>query len=88
MGLALAGGPPTIEIPDLIDAIAAIKPRVVIPMHYALPGSSMKMLQVTELTRHFPGQATRRIGGPEVELTRATLPITTTVFVLEPTTAG
>ena len=86
--LALAGGPPTIEIQDLIDAIAAIKPRVVIPMHYALPGSSMKMLQVTELTSHFPGQATRRISGPEMELTRATLPITTTVFILEPTTAG
>ena len=86
--LALAGGPPTIEIPDLLDAIKAIGPKVVIPMHYALPGSAMKMLQVQELTRHFPGAATRQLGASSVELTSDALPEQTTVFVLTPTTAG
>lgn len=35
--LALAGGGLTIALPDLDDAIAEIRPRVVIPMHYAIP---------------------------------------------------
>ena len=32
--LAVAGGPPTISLPDLKNAISLIQPRLVIPMHY------------------------------------------------------
>jgi L-ascorbate metabolism protein UlaG (beta-lactamase superfamily) len=35
--LALAGGGLTIALPDLDDAIAAIGPRVIIPMHFRIP---------------------------------------------------
>jgi L-ascorbate metabolism protein UlaG (beta-lactamase superfamily) len=36
--LALAGGPPTIALADLHKVIALVKPKVVIPMHYRIPG--------------------------------------------------
>ena len=49
--LALAVGPPTIELDDLWDVIQSVKPRVVIPMHYRIPGVSFFMLPVTELSR-------------------------------------
>src|SRR4051812_4215767 len=36
--LAAAGGPPTIDFPEIPGLIDAIGPRLVIPMHYKTPG--------------------------------------------------
>jgi L-ascorbate metabolism protein UlaG (beta-lactamase superfamily) len=80
---ALAGGPPTIDIDDLYRAIETIQPRVVIPMHYQLPGTRLKMLPVTELTNRFAPEATVWVDGPEVELSRDTLPSDLRIFVLK-----
>lgn len=85
--LALTGGPPTLDLSDLHHVIDVIKPRVVIPMHYALPGLTFKMLPVTEFTNRFPAQAVRWVDSCEGELTRATLPEPTQVIVLKPGTA-
>jgi len=80
---ALAGGPPTIDIDDLEQAIRAIQPKVVIPMHYRLPGTRLKMLPVTDLTDRFPAEAVVWVDGPEVELSRETLPADLRIFVLK-----
>jgi L-ascorbate metabolism protein UlaG (beta-lactamase superfamily) len=83
---ALAGGPPTLDLDDLVDAIAVLKPRVIIPMHYRLPGSTLKMLPVTDFTSRFAPDAVQWVEGPEVELARATLPPRPRVIVLQPST--
>lgn len=80
--LALAGGPPTIEIDDLYQAIKAIQPRIVIPMHYKLAGTRLKMLPVTNLTDRFPVESVVWVDGPEIELKRETLPADLRIFVL------
>jgi L-ascorbate metabolism protein UlaG (beta-lactamase superfamily) len=81
--LALAGGPPTLDIDDLCRAIEIIQPRIVIPMHYQLPGTWVKMLPVTELTGHYPAETVVWVDGPEIELTQATLPAEMQVYVLK-----
>jgi L-ascorbate metabolism protein UlaG (beta-lactamase superfamily) len=80
---ALAGGPPTIDIDDLRDAIEILNPRVVIPMHYAIPYANFKMLPVSELTDRFPAEKVTWLDGAEIELSRETLPAETHIFVLK-----
>ena len=81
--LALAGGPPTIELDDLYQAINILQPRVVIPMHYHLPGTKVKMLPVTELTSRFPEGDVAWVDSAEVEFNRDSLPAETRLFVLK-----
>lgn len=80
---ALAGGPPTIDLDDLMDAIETLKPRVVIPMHYALPSANFKMLPVTDLTSRFPAERVVWHDSAEIELSRETLPTETQIIVLK-----
>ena len=80
---ALAGGPPTITIADLVDAIEILSPRVVIPMHYAIPYANFKMLPVTELTARFPVEKVTWLDSAEIEFSRETLPAETQIFVLK-----
>ena len=82
---ALAGGPPTIDLDDLYQVIQAVKPRVVIPMHYRIPGPRFFMLPVTDFTGYFPEKTVKWVASNEVELSRNTLPAETRVMVLKPT---
>jgi len=79
-----AGGPPTLNLEDLWKAIALIRPRVVIPMHYHLPGTKVKMLSVTEFTSHFPPPIVDWWPGSEIELSRPLLPREMRILVLKP----
>lgn len=81
--LALAGGRATIALDDLEAAIAAIGPRVIIPMHYYSPRGVLNILPVDEfLARRSEGTVVR-VGGPRLTLTPETLPATPTVYLLE-----
>lgn len=86
--LALAGGPPTIELDDLYPVIQTVKPKVVIPMHYRIPGPRFSMLPVTELTGYFPDEAVKWFDTNQVELSRDNLPAETQLYVLKPTLTG
>jgi L-ascorbate metabolism protein UlaG (beta-lactamase superfamily) len=86
--LALAGGPPTIELDELYKVIRAVKPRVVIPMHYRIPGPKFFMLPVTELTGYFPDESIEWFDSSEIDLSRDTLPQETRIYVLQPTLVG
>lgn len=79
----LAGGPPTIDLDDLQAAINQLKPRLVIPMHYHLPGTRVKMFPVTEFTGRFPPEMIEWADSAEIEVTPETLPAETKIVVLK-----
>jgi L-ascorbate metabolism protein UlaG (beta-lactamase superfamily) len=82
--LAPTGGPPTLDLDDLCDAIKILRPRLVIPMHYHLPETSVKMLPVSEFANRFPSEAVEWGNSAEVELHASNLPTTTRVLILKP----
>ncbi len=83
------GGPPTIELPDLHDALDILRPAVTIPMHYELPGCKFpKMADVREFTQRYPVSRVRWAEAPEVALSKPELPQEPEVWVLQATTAG
>lgn len=82
--LALAGGPPVIELPDLQAAMAEIRPRITIPMHYRTPKIRIsRILEVDAFTSLFPPAMVERPGSSEIELTRDTLPREPKIVVLD-----
>lgn len=84
--LAPAGGPPTIDLDDLYDALQELKPRVFVPIHYALPGSKVKMLPITAFTARFPQDVVQHHNSPEIEFSQDTLPTGLRIIVLQPST--
>jgi L-ascorbate metabolism protein UlaG (beta-lactamase superfamily) len=81
--LALSGAVHNIEHDDLMKGIEAIRPRVVIPMHYYSPKGRLKILPVEAIAGRFPADRVVRVGGPEVEITPETLPESTSLYILE-----
>ncbi|MDJ0386976.1 MBL fold metallo-hydrolase [Roseomonas sp. E05] len=82
--LALTGEHATIALDDLDQAIKAIGPRVIIPMHYFSPRGVLKIEPVDRFIARFPPEAVTRVGGPELELTPETLPSDAPhIYVLE-----
>ena len=82
--LALTGEHATIALDDLDEAIKAIGPRVVIPMHYFHPRGVLKIEPVERFLDRLPPESVTRVGGPELELTPETLPSDAPhVYVLE-----
>lgn len=87
--LVPTGGPPTIELADLHAAIRELQPRIVIPMHYELPGCIFPtMLEVAEFTAPYAADAIRHLDAGSVEITRDSLPDTTQIWVMQATHAG
>lgn len=82
--LALTGEHATIALDDLDDAIKAIGPRGIIPMHYFSPRGVLKIEPVDRFLDRFPPSSVTRVGGPELELTPMSLPDDAPhVYVLE-----
>ncbi len=82
---ALAGGYPTIELADLHAVIKAVKPKVVIPMHYRIPGPRFSMLPVTVFSSEYEDSAIDWVDGSEIEFSKETLPDEMRIVVLKPT---
>lgn len=72
--LALAGEHATIALDDLDAAIAAIRPRVVIPMHYWHERGVLKIEKVDGFLARFPAGQVTRAGENSIEITPETLP--------------
>jgi L-ascorbate metabolism protein UlaG (beta-lactamase superfamily) len=81
--LALAGAGPTIALDDLDAAIAAIRPRWVIPMHYYSPRGVLNILPVDAFTARYPAAQVTNVGGPSIALDPAALPAELQILVLE-----
>lgn len=80
---ALAGAVHNIEHDDLMKAIEAIQPKVVIPMHYFSPKGRLKILPVERIASRFPADRVIWTKAPEIELTAANLPKETRLYILE-----
>ena len=81
--LALAGAGPTLNLPDLLEFVAAIKAKIVIPMHFGLPGVVGNFAPLSELERLWPGEIVR-VESSSCEIERASLPDATQLWVLSP----
>lgn len=81
--LVLAGGIPTIELGDLKDAIDAIQPKMVIPMHFrTLRYKPRNMSWITEFLPYFQEEQIDFASNWEIELQQGDLPSSTRIMVL------
>ena len=80
--LALAGAGPTLALPDLIQFAAKVEAKIIIPMHFGVPGLTMQIALVETLEGLWPGDIVR--GDSSCRVSRETLPIAPQLRVLEP----
>lgn len=70
--LAAAGGPPTIDFPLIPDLLDALRPHVVIPMHYLIPGKiNLRIQPVERFLEALPDWPVERPGTSTWEVTSA-----------------
>lgn len=81
--LVVAGVVHTIRHRDLLAAIEAIQPKVVIPMHCFSPKGVLKLYPVERFTDHFEPSRVVRTDGSQVEFHAGQLPASTEVYVME-----
>lgn len=81
--MAAAGGPPTIDFPDIPALLDAIGPRLVLPMHYKTPRINLNIQPLERFLEVLPGDPVERPGSSFLEISRSTLPETRTIVVLE-----
>jgi len=82
--LALTGGPPTIELDDLEKALAIIRPKITIPMHYKTDKTKItKILPVEEFTSRYSQEIVHYLDHSEIDLERSMLPEQPQIYVLK-----
>lgn len=72
--LALAGGPPTLALSDLVDFIARLEPRVVVPMHFGNDKINLNLRPVSDLLAFYPPESVQRFDRPTVDISNDALP--------------
>ncbi len=84
--LALAGGLPTLPLDDLMILIEKLSPKIVIPMHFGVPGLQMEALSIEEIEKRFDPMRARygNSGDFTVNFTCSTLPRKTQLLCLPP----
>ena len=83
--LAAAGGPPTLDFPDIPPLLEAIGPRVVLPMHYLVPGKiNLRIQPVERFLEALPDWPVERPMSSTIELTAEALPPGRRIVRLEP----
>jgi L-ascorbate metabolism protein UlaG (beta-lactamase superfamily) len=81
--LAAAGGPPTIDFPEIPGLIDAIGPRLILPMHYKTPRIDLNIQPVERFLDVLPGVPVDRPGRTWVEVNPETIPEERRIVVLE-----
>ena len=81
--LVAAGGPPTIDFPALPPLIEALDPRLILPMHYKPPKINLNIAPIERFLGLFPEVPVDRPGRSSLEVTRATLPASRRIVVLD-----
>jgi L-ascorbate metabolism protein UlaG (beta-lactamase superfamily) len=84
VALVPAGGVYTLHPRQALESAQALGARVVIPMHYWLPGMQLPLEPLDELLRYAKKWRVVRTGSNEVELSRDELPEDNVLLVLEP----
>lgn len=81
--LAAAGGPPTIDFSEIPGLIAAIGPRLIVPMHYKTPRINLNIQPAERFFEVLPDWSVEKIKGSSIELTPRHLPERPTIFWLD-----
>lgn len=81
--LAAAGGPPTIDFPEIPALLDAIGPRIVVPMHYKTPKINLNIQPLERFLAVLPNDPVDLINGPSFEVTKATSSSGRRIFCLE-----
>jgi L-ascorbate metabolism protein UlaG (beta-lactamase superfamily) len=81
--LAAAGGPPTIDFPEIPPLLQAIGPRIVVPMHYKTPKINLAIQPLERFLEVLPQYPVDRPRTSSIEITRQTLPARPTIVALE-----
>jgi len=79
------GGNCTLPPAEVVEVVSQLEPKLVLPMHYALPGVSLKLEPIERFCREMGVQEIR--AQPKLTVTRGSLPDETTVVILEASTA-
>ncbi len=82
--LAVAGGPPTVPLPEMKAAIDLIQPRIVIPMHFGNDKINLNLRPADDLLALFAPDQILYHDSPTLIVSRDTLPAATRVIVLPP----
>ena len=81
---ALAGGYLTIELPDLMEMIHRVRPRLVIPMHFrTLTYKPRNTMWIESFLSHFNDEDVDFSFGATAEITKDSLPDRTRVLVMD-----
>ena len=72
--LALAGGNPTLDLTDLRQLVDAIRPALVVPMHFKTPKVNLKILPVDAFLKAFADLPTQQPGRSSIDILPETLP--------------
>lgn len=78
-----AGGPPTLDFPEMAPLVDAIGPRLVLPMHYKTPRINLDIQPVEHFLACFPGVPVDRPGSSTLEVGSDTLPASRRIVVLD-----
>jgi L-ascorbate metabolism protein UlaG (beta-lactamase superfamily) len=81
--LAAAGGPPTIDFPEIPALLKAIGPRLIVPMHYKTPRINLNIQSVERFVEVLPEIPIERPGRSWIEVSRESLPAEPTIVSLE-----
>ncbi len=81
--LALTGAHATIGLEDLDQAIAAVAPRIVIPMHYWHPRGVLKIEPVDRFLQRHPEAMVRQHDDTSLTIDPGQLPATPQIIVLQ-----
>lgn len=76
-----AGGLCTINPAEVAEVVSQLEPKLVVPMHYALPGVKLDLEPLDKFCREMGVQEVR--SQPKLAVTRGSLPDETTVLILE-----
>lgn len=81
---ALAGGYLTLELPDLMEMIHRVRPKLVIPMHFrTLTYRPRNTMWIESFLGHFKDEDIDFSFGPEANITKQDLPERTRVLVMD-----
>ena len=78
-----AGGPPTIDFPEIPTLLEAIDPRIVIPMHYLTPKINLKIQPFESFQACLPGVPVDRPGTSSIEISREIFTVQMRIVWLE-----
>ncbi|MFO0909801.1 MAG: MBL fold metallo-hydrolase [Isosphaeraceae bacterium] len=81
--LVPAGGKPTLDFPEMRPLLDAIRPRLIVPMHFKTPKINLNIQPVERFLQEFPDYPVDRPNSSHVELSRESLPDEPRILLLE-----